>query len=299
MMTSMTGYGESSFTMLGIQFYYRITSINSRFLEIDCLIPDEVKWFERRANELVRKRFTRGRLEICLKTNRQIPKKPVLNEDLVQEYQKLFCIVYPKKKADLPIETMIQLPGFFELRSPDLREYRSKIEFYFIKGLLRLERTQKQEGKKVQRLINIRLRLMKRIIKKIALLSQQHIKKQEKLISEKLMPIKTVLRQVNPNILKEDRSTSGFLTFMRDELFQALYSDITEEIERLKIHLESILQFIEEETSPGKKMEFFFQEMLREVNTLTSKTKNTEINLLGIQLKSEIEKIREHARNIV
>ena len=298
-MLSMTGYGESHFILLGIRFHYRIKSVNSRFLETEYILPREIKWFELTADKLIKKRFVRGKFAVFLEMDQAIPKEPKLNKNLIQEYQKLFCTIYPKKKAILPIETLVQLPGFFELRSSSLREYNSKIEFHFIKSLLKLEQAQKKEGRNIHRLIKIKLGLMTRTVGKISLLSKQHIEKQEKLAKNKVASMEKMIKQTARSITREDQQISNFFNVVKEEFFQFLYNDITEEIDRLNIHLASIIQFIEEEKVIGKKIEFFLQEMLREVNTLTSKTKDMEINLLGIQMKSDIEKIREHARNIV
>ena len=298
-MISMTGYGESNFTLLGIRFYYRIKSLNSRFLETKYILPTKINWFEIVADELIKKRFDRGKFEIFLETNQAIPQELKLNTHLIHEYQKLFSSMYPKRKINLPIEILVQLPGLFELTSPSLRKYSSKIELHFIKSLSKLERQQEKEGNKIHRLIKTRLRLMSRTSRKISILSQQHLKKQEKLAKDELTLMKKALTQANPELLKEENRNSKFLSSLKEEILQIMYSDITEEIDRLNIHLALIDQFIEKEKYVGKKIEFFLQEMLREVNTLTAKTKNTKINLLGIQLKSEIEKIREHARNVI
>ena len=85
---------------------------------------------------------------------------------------------------------------------------------------------------------------------------------------------------------------------IKEDIISRYYTDVTEEIERLNMHLPEVLTTSEGDDETGRRLEFYFQEILREVNTMTSKTGDGEINQLGIQMKIEIEKIREQIRNI-
>ena len=298
-MVSMTGYGEASFTLQGVRFYYRLRSLNSRFLEVSLHFPPELQWFESEAEKIVRERFVRGRIEVHLESERELPKKPKLNTQLIQEYQKLFMTLYPEKKSQLPLEALVQLPGSFELRSDNLKNYQPKLGSYLLRALLRLQREKQREGRKIFRYVKAHLRLLSRIHRKTRVLNREHYQKQRKNLSQKIIkPFEEY--QEKPE--RWDKNTKQLFSrqaeVIREEMLHFFYSDITEEIDRLNIHLTTVLELLEQERISGKKLEFFLQELLREVNTLTAKTKDPMVNQQGIQMKSEIEKLREHVRNV-
>ena len=300
-MISMTGYGEASFIILGIRFYYRIRSLNSRFLEIFLFFPTELRWFESKIDKTIRNRFIRGKIEVYLESAHGIPKHPTINSNLMKEYQKLFLTLYPENKKIIPMETLAQLPGFFELSANNLKSHQPKLESYLFRALMRLERAKTKEGRKIYSYIKTRLRLLSRTNHKIKILHHQIYQKQKKQVDAKFLKYIQSCSSHGTTLKTKDHifpSSSKNLDNLKEEIIHYFYSDITEEMDRLNIHLTTMLELIEVEQSVGKKLEFFLQEILREVNTLTAKTKDSRISQHGIQMKTDIEKIREQIRNV-
>ncbi len=300
-MTSMTGYGEASFIVSGVRFYYRVRSLNSRFLEVFLFFPSELRWFEPATEKTIRDRFVRGKIEVYLESDHQIPRYPKINSELIKEYQKLFLTLHPEKKKEMPITTLAQLPGLFELSPNNLKPYQAKLESYLSRALMRLEREKKKEGQKIYSYVKTRIRLLSRTSHKIKTLHRQIYEKQKKQVDEKLSKYIQNLTHHQAKFSVEDNTFTPLaknLGKLKEEIIHYSYSDITEEIDRLNIHLTAVLELINLEEVIGKKLEFFLQEILREVNTLTAKTKDSRISQHGIQMKTEIEKIREQVRNV-
>lgn len=293
-MESMTGFGASYFTLEGIKFYFSLRSINSRYFELTLNFPPEFRWFEARAESMTRKKITRGKIEVILEFEGELPKESDINTALIDSYSKALSTFYHKRNVQIPLDVLVQLPGVFEMKSRAWREMGSRFEFYFARALLKMERQRKKEGKRIQTWMKGRVRLLSRQNQKLHILHERHQKKAEKYARDKLYSILSgSSSQVSPAFLRKIWVES------RDEILELYQADITEEIERLAIHLPELLNTIETGVAPGKKIEFYLQEVLREVNTLTSKTRDAEINRLGISMKVEIEKLREQVRNIV
>ena len=98
----------------------------------------------------------------------------------MKEYQKLFLTLYPENKKKIPMETLAQLPGFFELSANNLKSHQPKLESYLSRALMRLERAKKKEGRKIYSYIKTRLRLLSRTNHKIKILHHQIYQKQKK-----------------------------------------------------------------------------------------------------------------------
>lgn len=289
----MTGYGASSFQMDGVKFFFAIRSINSRYFEVTLNFPPEFRWFEARAESLTRKKIKRGKLDVLLEYEGDLPAESKFNEPLLNSFIDTFRKFYHKKNIQIPMDVLVHLPGIFQVNPKSWRDAGSRFEFYFARALLKMERQRKKEGRAIQSWMKQRIRYLLRLNQKIRILHDRHQKKSEKQAREKLY-----------SIISDKKSLStGFLRKLwiesRDEILELYQSDITEEIERLAIHLPEMLNIVEKEEEVGKKLEFYLQEVLREVNTLTSKTHAAEINRLGIAMKVEIEKLREQSRNIV
>ena len=296
-MQSMTGYGESQFSLEGVSFLFRIRSLNSKFLEIYTHTPRELSWLEIRMEELVKQKFSRGKIEIYLDTDKPLPKIIELDQAVLTQFKALFRDHYKKKNVNIPMDVLINIPGLMSEKAKPWRDFDNKLEFYFLKALIKCERMRAKEGKKTTQWLRPKIRLLMRLTQKIAILHRREETRQTRNI------IRNYLVLYKGIAVKEDQKVQDSLNRkmwaeIKDELLENFYNDITEEVERLRMHLPETLTWLKSDEDSGKKLEFYFQEILREVNTLTSKTRNTEVNQLGISMKIEIDKIREQLRNI-
>lgn len=291
-MQSMTGFGEASFQLGGSPARFQVKSRNSRFLEIDFQLHDDLQWFEHRALQLIQSRFSRGKVEVQLVFNKA-QGNIQLDQKALNQYEQLLQKFYNRKKVNLPVDVLVNLPGVFQQDVDDFRDQSPRIEIYFARALLRMERERNREGKKIESWLRKAIRNLTRQNRKVEIVHNRIVAKQSR-------DIKDLLAKTMPNTQKiSGKALARFIWQENKEYLLSLYSsDITEEVERNKFHLQEMLANLTDKNPIGKKMEFYSQELLREVNTLTAKTRNTVINQLGIEMKSEIEKIREQIRNV-
>lgn len=298
-MESMTGYGESSFTVDNVKMQFRIRSVNNRFLDVQLHFPPGAAWFEPKADELVRKRFKRGRFDIYLESNRDLPADVSINSDILDSYSSLFSEFYHKKKVQIPMDVLANLPGIFNYHVKDLREHENRFEFYFARALLRTQRLRVKEGKQIIQWLKKRIRYLSRVNRRITGLNSQATGANRKRI-RKMMAAFIDLELLNTpkGRISATAIARRIMTEYRDELHQYFQTDIAEEVERINYHLPQISDIVKNDGEKGKQIEFYLQELLREVNTLTSKTGVSEISDLGVKMKIEIEKMREQVRNL-
>ena len=193
----------------------------------------------------------------------------------------------------------LNLPGCLDLKIKRFDEYQSKFEYHFAKTLLKLDASRKREGKKMLSFIVRRFKFLRRLNYKIFLLHSSHLQKQEIIVRSNISKIfLEEANQVGLHIKQQDKYFSKFWLESKEEVLKLISADITEEIDRLKAHFIEIEQFIAKEENIGRKIEFYLQELSREINTITSKTHSLEIKQLTIQMKIDIEKIKEQVRNI-
>ena len=201
---------------------------------------------------------------------------------------------------NIPLDVLVNIPGAIEVRSKDWRSFESRFEFYYLRALIRCQRMRIREGKKISQWLRGRVRLLSRLNQKIAILQKRAEKNQVKKLRHNYLNLQQEIhgkKKKNPdaNIVQGNRK---IWSEIKEDIISRYYTDVTEEIERLNMHLPEVLTTSEGDDETGRRLEFYFQEILREVNTMTSKTGDGEINQLGIQMKIEIEKIREQIRNI-
>ena len=304
-MQSMTGYGESNFLLEGVRFHIRIKSLNSKSLEIMTLFPSEMAWFSNLAESLIRKKITRGKITCFIEYEGSLPIEPEVDMSLVKTYEQIYQKYYKKKNMQIPIDSFIKLPGVFGEKIKNFYQYQKKFEFQFSRALVRTEKQRQSEGKKLITIMKKKFSLLLRLNSKMESLFDKSISTTERIYSKrflrfmlthKLLEKKKATR--NEVARKEMQLARLFWGEAKDEILPIFQSDITEEIDRLKIHLKESSNITEERNDIGRKLEFFLQEILREINTLAAKTSETQINKIAILMKVEIEKLREQVRNL-
>ena len=290
----MTGYGESRFTIEGVKFHFRVRSLNSRYLETEFNFANEFAWLEARFEPLLRQKFSRGKLQVYLEADRNLPKKVALDKSAVATYKQVLGEFYRKKNISIPIEVLVQMPGVFEMKTTHWQDHLSRFEFYFLRATLKAQRMRTSEGKKIKQWMRPRIRLLMRYNQKINILQERSYTRKKRELRKRFRKLEG--GEKAPRAVK--LAGNKLWAEAKDELVEYFQADISEEIERLGMHLPEVLKIIDKEANNGKKLEFYFQELLREVNTLTSKTADSQINQLGILMKIEVEKLREQVRNV-
>ena len=292
MLTSMTGYGIVENMEDGFSVVVDIKSLNSRFLDIQCKLNRSLKEYEPKINALVKKYLLRGRIIVNIDISYETSKFDKISFDKIRfkQYMAVIEEIEKENKKIKPVDINYFLSNP-EIIIKDTNYNKEIIESCIEKSLiLVLEQVQKfrrVEGKKLESEFYNRLEISDKIIDKIKYITDSNLENQlEKYKSR----VKSIFEGSN---IDEQRLNQEISIIVEKK-------DITEEIVRFKAHLCLFEDFLKENEEPiGKKMNFLLQEMVREVNTVGSKTDLTKVSHLVVDLKSEIEKIREQVQNIL
>ncbi len=286
----MTGYGVGKIKKADKECLVEIKTLNNRYCDIIIKNYSQSLEIERKIEKLIKEKIFRGKVNILIKAESHSPEeeKVILNEDLFNSYYEATKALKEKYKFkdEIDINSLIKFKDIFQV----VKEEESDKMWPLI---------EEAANKAIDSLVKMREKEGKILVKDI----KKRIKKIEKLMDKIKKCSKLSLQNYKDNFLIKIKELTNDLDVDegRIELEAAIFtekSDITEEIVRIKSHLGQLSELLESNEHIGRKTDFIIQETNREVNTIGSKNNNLEINPLVILAKSELEKIREQARNI-
>jgi uncharacterized protein (TIGR00255 family) len=286
----MTGYGVGRVKAEDGECLAEIKSLNNKYCDINIKNNFQSLEIEQKMEKLIKNKVLRGKINILVKVENYglTEEKIILNEDIANSYYKNLKTLKKKYKlkGEISIDSMLKFKDIFKIIK---EEESTKIWVMVEKATnLALDSLLKMRGREGKVLVtDIRKR-----VKKI----QKLIGKVEKISKSSPIDYKDKLLNKIKNLIDGLNVDEG-----RIELEAAIFAektDITEEIIRLKSHLIQFDDLLNSQESVGRKMDFLTQEINREINTIGSKTNDIEVTSLVVLVKSELEKIREQARNI-
>ncbi|BBB32682.1 conserved hypothetical protein [Thermotomaculum hydrothermale] len=290
-MRSMTGFAEAKREFDGFTVNIVIKSINSKYLDANVKIDDNFQSFENDIISIVKTKVKRGRVSIFITIEFDTSKYPVIvNEEKVKpilEQIEKIQKEFPSFDFNVPLNVFLsQNNGFFENQLTD--ELKEKIKQAILETLDSIldtfNKSREKEGEFLKKDFKERLNRIEILL--------EEIEKQRDGFFEKQLE---KYRKLIGGLVKEGDENRIMIEagILADKL------DISEELTRLKSHVSVFRETMEEkEKAIGKKLDFILQEMMRESNTIGSKGKDKNISKLVIELKTEIEKIREQVQNI-
>jgi len=292
-MKSMTGFGSGTATKDGITCTVEIKSVNARFLDLFIRSPKQINPFESIIRGLVQDRITRGKVEISVSIQDagERPKTFTINSVLRKQIQELLVqeeFYDDPKKVPLQAVNSISNEWIQQQDTPIAEDVLSEIvQESTNQALDALITMRTVEGKHIEQDLLSRITTLENIIKSIdenkagaVDAYREHIKGK---IQEYLVSLEASI--------SEDR-------FLQEIALLADKTDITEEIVRFTSHVVQLKNTLVDENSIGRKVDFILQEMNREVNTIGSKAMDSSITEFVVQLKCELEKIREQVQNV-
>ena len=290
MIKSMTGYGVGRVKAEEGECLVEIKSLNNKYCDINIKNNFQSLEVEQKMEKLIKDRVLRGKVNILVKVENYslTEEKIMLNEDTADSCYKNLKILKEKYKLkdEIGLGSMLKFKDIFKI----VKEEEGAKTWLLVEkatnlALDSLLKMKEKEGKVLSADIRKRVKKMQKLIDKIEKYS-------------KSLP----LDYKDKFLSKIKKLTDGLnVDEGRIELEAAIFAektDITEEITRLKSHLIQFDNLLNSEESVGRKMDFLTQEINREVNTIGSKTNDIEVTSLVVLLKSELEKVREQARNI-
>ena len=294
MIKSMTGYGKSSYMDDKLNIDVEIKTVNSRFLDINIRMPYQLNFMEDKINKLIRKYITRGRVDLFIKSKTKSLGNTNIIIDELQAQKMYDSLEFLKSKfnlkgeyRDIRISDILRNEDVLKFESEELdEEYLSSTILNTVEDVLKqLVNMRIDEGNNLKKDLICNLKLLKNNKEKIS----EQVKDLKEEIRNKLFTnIQEILNQISIN---EDRLANEIV-------FYADRQDINEELSRLDSHFIQFENNLESNEAIGKKLDFITQEMLRETNTIGSKTLNIYVINHIIEMKTTIEKIKEQVQNI-
>lgn len=291
MVKSMTGYGRSEIVSDMVEGYVEIISKNHRYRDIKISLPKKLLFFEINLKNMLSDRILRGKVDLILKLKSNVRSNVSLSldEHLLGEYKKIIDKLEDtfKKEGQLDIVNLANLDGLVvvEESEDDLSQYLPDIETAVSKALDGLDEMRTFEGDKLMKELVTFMSAIEEMVNKIEL-------KRSELVGQYYEKVKDKISNLIENIALDEQRVYQEVAYIIDK------TDIAEELSRLKSHLSQFKNIIKEEGSLGKKLDFLFQELVRETNTIASKANDFDITAIVVKMKNEIEKAREQAQNI-
>ena len=291
MLKSMTAYGRSEALKGNTEFIAEMKSVNSRYREIFLKLPQGLQSLEDRIKSMISSVLRRGRIEVSVQTknNGENTLRLELNRPLIKAYISIF----DELKKELGTEEPIHPSLFAQLRDAilfkqddvDMEKLWPDLKEVINEALVSLETMRMNEGKVLEKDFKARLNKIEGYINEI---ENQRGKTVEKYLDNLRKKIRKLINDIE---ITEDR-------LMQETAFMAERSDITEELVRTRSHLAQFRSYMKQDDVIGRRLEFLLQEMHREVNTIGSKAGDSFISQRTVEIKAELEKLREQVQNV-
>ncbi len=296
---SMTGYAMVRGEHAGWAIRLSVKSVNHRFLDIKLRMPESLEPYELRLRQAVKSRIHRGHVEIHISVEPGEAAPVHVNRALLQAYLHAADELRHQTgaKDELDIVSLLRLPGVIGGLAPALPDTEEEqealgnvLESHLADALSRMDEMRRTEGR----------HLTEELRSRLARIAEQAEKVRG--LVETLRPaFARRLESRLKELLNGTPVDSGRLA--QEAALLAERSDISEELDRLRSHLQQFGKLLDGAGELGKKLDFLLQEMHREANTMLSKTPGVEsealsITSLALEIKSEIEKLREQVQNI-
>jgi len=287
----MTGFGRYEGEFEGKKFYVEIHSVNSRYWNIYFNITNELNFLQDAVNNLLKNKISRGKVSykiIFSDTDDSVINKTI-NKGVLKNYINELRSIKDEFNLDndLNISDLIQLPDIFTTNSEELinSKLSEKILSCTEGALNNLIEMQVKEGEYIKRSF---IKILKNIEQENLFIK----KLQKNNVSEHLSKLKDRVTKLLNTKKLENRSIEQEIVLLADKL------DISEENERLSSHIDQFNNYLEYDENVGKRLIFLLQEMLREVTTIGSKANSSEISQKVVELKNQLEILREQCQNI-
>lgn len=287
----MTGYGRGEVVTSGRKFTVELKAVNHRFCEMVVRLPKNLIQLEDEIRRQIQTHISRGRVDCYFSMEEQTDKKIKVKVDknLATSYYKAVKEVLDELGIDgeVRLEHLLSLPGLLVLEEPaeDLETIWPAIEQALGQAIHALLEMRRLEGGRLEEDIRRRLQRIKELNRKT--------ENRTPLVTQEY---RSRLTQRLQELLPEGVVDPGRL--VTEVAIFAERSSIVEEVVRIYSHLSQLRLSLEAGEAVGRKLEFLVQEINREVNTIASKANDLQISQIVVEIKSELEKIREQVQNI-
>ena len=289
----MTGFGRGSVTGDNFSVAVEIKTVNNRYLDIHLRLNQELSPLEMTIRKTISGRLSRGRVDLNINFERTAATAYEVNRPLIAGYIKTLRDIQTEfnLSGDVDINTLTRLPGALASTREGLDEtVTASVERALNQAIDDLEQMRAVEGAALAEEMRMRLANIEAAVPTIEGgadgLVDAYRQRLQKRISELLA------RGGNQNIELDAGRLAQEVAYLADR------SDISEELARLRSHLEQFRSAVNAEGEVGKRLDFLLQELNREANTVLSKSTEVSIKEAGLVIKAEVEKLREQVQNV-
>ena len=290
MIKSMTGFGRSNLLENSREYQVEIKSVNHKYIDINVRMPRNISFLEDEVRKIISSRIKRGKIDVFITFDNysEEGKNIRINKEIAKVYIESLKELAREEKLNNNIEVteITKLPDVLVIKNNEdeeiLKIELSKAVNNAVDKLIEMRKT---EGLKMSEDALNRIAIIEGKVKEISELSTG-------LIDEYVVKLEARIKE----LLKTDEVDRTRLA--QEVVIYADKCSVQEEITRLNSHIEQFRQLIKSESAAGKKLDFIIQEMNRETNTIGSKANNLDITNRVIDIKTELEDIREQIQNI-
>ena len=292
-MNSMTGFGRATQIVDGLQCIIEIKSVNSRFLDLNIRSPKQVNSVEHSIRKCIQKTIHRGKVDVfvTLQDVADREKQFIINSSLKHQIQDLLVSEgFYREPQEVPLSAVMAISNdWVQIQDSEVTEdvLQSLVTDTTTNALNTLVSMRQSEGIHIQQDLLHRLSQMTNIIEDINSHKADAVIAYKENLRTKMMDYVEGL-DITAN---EDR-------LLQEVAIMADKTDITEEIVRFRSHVVQLTNTLKMDEPIGRKLDFIIQEMNREVNTIGSKAMDITLTDYVVQLKCELEKVREQVQNI-
>lgn len=292
MIKSMTAYGRGEYTQKDAVFVAEIKSLNNRHRDLVLRIPKSLQVLEDEIRSQILSRIKRGRVEVSVqmgKNGEEVQYDLELNSPLVSSYIRIFEELSEKFGLDDKIrpEYLCQMRDviLFKPEDVDMDEAQPGLQEVLNEALDSLDKMRIQEGRAIEKDFLKRLGLIEKYLDHIEDRAPSVVEEYRKRLIDKIHNISRDIEMEESRLIQE-------VAIFADRC------DITEEIVRTRSHLKQFRNYMRMEDSIGRRLDFLIQEINREVNTMSAKVFDSTISFKVVEVKAELEKLREQAQNV-
>ena len=293
----MTGYASGSVQANSVLLDFEIKSVNSKSLDLKIFLPEYLSVFENELRQIVLKKISRGSVFLKIKLNQQTEHQNnyVLNDKVLQNvFEKIENIERICDEKNIPLEPLkaldfLAVKGVWEENknsSTNVDDIKKIVLDKIEELVVSLLQTRKKEGQGLHSILSEKLSSLielRKAAEKTLPARSNHLKKNFKSTIDGII---SETSKLDENKVEQEIAII------------AIKQDITEELDSLQVHIESMQDLLSSSGVVGKKLDFLSQELNREVNTICSKSQYSDLTKLGIEMKTVVDQFREQIQNV-
>ena len=290
MIKSMTGYGRAESENHNGKIVVEISATNRKYLEILIGLPQELNYLEKELRDLVSKFVKRGRVQVHIDFEAASDKvKFFVDVDLAKSYAEALRVLCDELglKDEVTLRDILAYKDVLSLQKVSAKT--DDLKYFIVEGSTRalqeFTKMRDREGNVLQEDILKRLRMIEIKVKEVESLAPLAVQRYETRLRKKISELVSDLQGNDERILRE-------VAVMAERL------DITEEIVRMLSHIQQFTHAMSSDDAVGRLLDFLTQEMVREINTIASKSNDLDVSKITVEIRNELDKIREQIQNI-